>query len=381
MPNTDTHINKHTDKQKTKVLHLCKVYLPIKGGVQKVVQILTTVSKQYLHQVLTTGEDGSVRKQKMDDATVTRCRSYLQLASLPVAPSMLLEARKKVQDAQIICVHYPFPLADLALFTKLRLPPIVVFWHSNIVVQKKLKWLAYPFIFVTLMRANRIVVTSQNMIDNSRLLTLFKSKVDEIPFGLPELSSEDNQETTKSGKYFLLIGRHVSYKGIDIAIKAMVDSDSKLVIAGDGPLFERHKLLVESLNLKEKVTFHRHVSDQQITKLIKASVGLIMPSIMHNEAFGLVQLEAMRQKKPVINTWLPSSVPTIARDQLEGITVKPEDTQALAQAMDKLYKDDSLAKQLGHNGYDRFISHYTDTRFKKRIESLFEKILKETSSK
>lgn len=359
---------------KATILHICKVYLPIKGGVQKVVHSISSLSKNHHHQVITTGEDGAVPRQKLEGTLITRSRSYLQIASMPIAPAMIRDIIKSSKKCQIICLHYPFPLADLALAMTIKLPPLVVYWHSNIVAQKKLKWLTYPFIYLTLKRATTIIVTSDRMIDNSALLTRFREKIKIIPYGLSAVVNTPSSTKIKR-PYFILVGRHVSYKGIDIAIRALKELDTQLVIAGDGPLFEQHKLLAQQLEVNEKVIFVKNASDDEIKSLINGSTALIVPSVMHNEAFALVQLEAMRLKKPVINTSLPSSVPMIARHQKEGITIEPSNYCALAKAMQDIAADKKLATELGEAGYKRFIDQFTDLKFKERLDSLFSELL------
>lgn len=363
---------------KAAILHICKVYLPVRGGVQKVVHAMASLSKQHAHSVLTTGEDGAVRDQVIDGARVTRCRSYLEIASMPIAPSMLNEARRQIKLSDLLVVHYPFPLADLALMLAFKLPPLVVFWHSNIVAQKKLKWLTYPMVLLTLWRATTIVATSERMVENSSLLKRFRQKVRIIPYGLPALDVQKSIPETQN-KYFILVGRHVSYKGIDVAIRAMQQLETQLIIAGDGPLFERHKLLATTLGVADKVSFVKDADDEQLIDLINGSLALILPSVKHNEAFALVQLEAMRLKKPVVNTWLPSTVPTIARDQKEGLTINPCDPDALAQAMSAIQSDKNWAAELGANGYRRFHEVYTEELFKHNINAMFDELLSSLS--
>ncbi len=363
-----------------RILHICKVYLPIRGGVQKVVSAMASLTSQYEHRVLTTGEDGAVKRQTLNGNEVIRCRSYLEIASMPMAPSLLNEARHQAKNSDLIALHYPFPLADLALATVLRLPPCVVFWHSNIVAQKKLKWLTFPLIYLTLSRATRIVVTSSRMIHNSRLLKRFEQKVTVIPYGLPSIEVErqtqtQTQTSSVSRDYFILIGRHVSYKGINVAIRAMRSVDSRLIVVGDGPLFEQHKLLAETLGVADKVEFFTNVDDDDLVRLLQPSLALILPSIMPNEAFALVQLEAMRLGKPVINTWLPSTVPDIARDQKEGLTVSPGDSVELAEAMQRLLSDKHWAREMGERARQRFNDHFTEQHFKRSLDAFFAELL------
>jgi len=363
-----------------RILHICKVYLPVRGGVQKVVHSITSLSKQHTHYVMTSGEDGAIAEQTLNGTCITRSRSYLEVASMPIAPRMIGKIIQMAKKCHIICVHYPFPLADLALAMIIRLPPMVVYWHSNIVAQKKLKWLTYPLIYLTLKRAAAIVVTSERMIDNSKLLTRFRAKVKIIPYGLPTLSESPADSTSctnsyNNSDYFVLVGRHVSYKGIDIAIRALQDIETHLVIVGNGPLYEQHKLLSQTIGVCHKVSFEQNASDDEVKRLIQGSTALIMPSIMPNEAFGLVQLEAMRLGKPVINTSLASTVPMIARHQKEGLTIEPNDPDALAQAMIQIASDKSLATTLGNNGYQRFNEKFTDIKFKLALDALFEELL------
>ena len=51
--------------------------------------------------------------------------------------------------------------------------------------------------------------------------------------------------------------------------------------------------------------------------------------------------------KPVINTALPTGVPHVSLDGVTGITVPPEDADALAQAIQKLADDKTLREQYG----------------------------------
>jgi rhamnosyl/mannosyltransferase len=56
---------------------------------------------------------------------------------------------------------------------------------------------------------------------------------------------------------------------------------------------------------------------------------------------------------PVINTRLPTTVPLVARDGREGLTVEPGDEAALAAAITRLLNDPDFARQLGTAGQQR----------------------------
>jgi rhamnosyl/mannosyltransferase len=261
-------------------------------------------------------------------------------------------------------------LAELAsLFTPFS-PPIVVHWHSRIVAQKKLKWLVAPLSYILMMRAKAVIVTSNRMIEQSFLLRCFRRKITVIPYGLPPIGIDGKDKAEDKG-YFMLIGRHVSYKGIDVAIKALVSCQAKLVIIGQGPLMEKHRRLAERLNVSNRIQFKPDAEDDAVEQLLRNATALIVPSVLENEAFALVQIEAMRLAKPIINTDLKSSVPWVARDNKEAITVPPSDVPALTAAMKNLMCNQELKTRLGNNGLLRFQAHFTKDKFARALQKVY----------
>ena len=365
-----------TDSNPLRILHICKVFLPVKGGVQKVVDIITSSLSSFTHTIITSGEDGAIAKEKTNETHIFRCRSYAQIASMPIAPSLIPKIFNHVQKHQLIALHYPYPLAELALLLSYNTPPIVVHWHSEVIAQKKLKWLVMPLTFLTLIRAKAIVVTSHKMVKPSFFLKKFANKTVFIPYGVeaapPKLIE---QKPDIEQPYFIILGRHVSYKGIDIAIEALNEVPGRLIIAGYGPLYEKHKKLATDLKVLDRIEFNPYATDVEVLTLIRGCLALVVPSVMENEAFALVQLEAMRLAKPVINTSLKSSVPWVARHQQEALTVSKGDVKALAGAMNLLRSDPALAQRLGENGLKRYQKEFTSDRFSTALTSLYSKIL------
>ena len=127
--------------------------------------------------------------------------------------------------------------------------------------------------------------------------------------------------------------------------------------------------------MADKVRFLGMVSEEEKRDEIAKSDFMVLPSISEAEAFAIVQIEAMAYGKPVINTSLNSGVPYVSIDGQTGITVKPEDDEALYNAMKKLGEDDVLREKYSEAAYERVQEEYTRTKMMGRVRSAFEELL------
>ena len=218
-----------------------------------------------------------------------------------------------------------------------------------------------------------IVVSSQSIVENSRLLKLFESKVEVIPFGYsPKLEFD---YPPSSDDYFLAIARHVPYKGLEILLNATVVTKIPIKIAGHGPLLDFHKDLSKSLGISHNVEFIEYPSDEELEVLISRCKALVLPSVSKNEAFGLVQIEAMAYGKPIINTSLKSGVPWVARHMKEAVTVDPWSIEELTDAIILLHNNDSLCSQLSKNALIRWKNIFQEDKFLEDTYKLYKKVM------
>ena len=95
------------------------------------------------------------------------------------------------------------------------------------------------------------------------------------------------------------------------------------------------------------------IEDNDLDNYYKACDIYLFPSIMQSEAFGIVQLEAMKYSKPVINTNLGTGVNYVSIHKVTGLTVEPKNSDELANAINKLLNDDNLRETLGQNAKKR----------------------------
>ena len=142
-----------------------------------------------------------------------------------------------------------------------------------------------------------------------------------------------------------------------------------------GPLQKELQQLVTEHQLTKKVIFKNQATQDELKVLLHAAKVFAFPSILPSEAFGLVQLEAMSCAKPIVNTALASGVPWVARDNQEALTVPPEDSMALADALNYLLDAPEYAEMLGQAGLQRAREQFSKQQFLKATKEMYEDLL------
>lgn len=93
------------------------------------------------------------------------------------------------------------------------------------------------------------------------------------------------------------------------------------------------------------------------------------------EPFGLVAVEAMRQKKPVIAA-AHGGLLEVVEHEKTGILFSPGDTQAFADSIQQLVRNPDQRIKMGKAGYERYKEKFSESRFLKEFERLYDHIIK-----
>lgn len=361
-----------------KVLQVNKLYYPHIGGVENHVRTLAVGLKDKVDiEILVANEQFASVVDMIDDIKVTRVASFGRFRSAPMAPGFVPALKKLKSD--IYHLHFPNPTGETAFLVARPSGKLVVTYHSDIIRQKQLLKFYKPFLEKFLDRADRIIVSSPNMITSSPFLRKVKDKCKVVPFGIPtdwlELTPrteararEIRQEHGPKIAFFL--GRLIYYKGVDYLVKAMQYVDGKVIIAGEGELGSELRKLAEDTGVKGKVEFVGALSNEELAAYYHACDLFVLPSIESSEAFGLVQLEAHACGKPVICTNLPTGVTFANKDGVSGLVVPVRDEKALGKAIERLFRDDELRLRLGSQAKERFEREFTrDVMFGRVLET------------
>jgi glycosyltransferase involved in cell wall biosynthesis len=139
------------------------------------------------------------------------------------------------------------------------------------------------------------------------------------------------------------IGRLDPIKRIDDLIDAvnLLQRRVHLHMFGEGPERERVTDQIARLRLQDRVTLHGAIAHPQ--EALSQIQLLVLPSLA--EGFGLVLIEAMASRVPVVATNVPG-ICDVVRDNQTGLLVPPLSPPALAAAIAKLLDDKPLRTRL-----------------------------------
>lgn len=370
-----------------KILQVNKYYSPIVGGVE-------TVCKQYSDH-LANNHDVTVlcaKKQLsllssveyIEGVKVIRCGSFGTFFSMPVSVTFIFHFMFLALKSEIIFLHLPCPLIDLALFfTRLKNKKIIVVWHSEIIRQQKLRKLLHPLFLNTIKKATIILVTSPNLIKHSKYLDKVKEKCFVLPLSINTEAINNIIEDVSSPALIdkvgdvdaLFLGRLSSYKGVEILLDALTllkgkSVSPRVVIAGAGELASFIESVIYKKQLKNVIFINRFISEQEKYLLLNKTKFFLFPSTEASEAFGITQLEAMFLGTPVINTYLKSGVPWVSQHNVSGLTVAPANAQELAEAIELLYTQSKLTDILGQGAIKRVVDNFDDRLILNKLDNI-----------
>lgn len=269
----------------------------------------------------------------------------------------------------IIHVHWPFPHALFGYFAKKAGGVKIVTTFYGV----ELKWVKSKMpILKSFLRwgigfSDQVTAISSYTAKEVRELAPGKNfGVEIIPYTItvtPRIHQVP--EVERITPLILFVGRLVERKGVEYLIRAFAEVvrevPSELVIVGKGPEEKRLLQLTEKFNLVPKVHFKGWVSQDELEKLYNQCNVFVLPAIIDSkgdtEGLGVVLLEAMSYRKPVIGSNL-GGITDIVKDRDTGLLVNEKDIHGLSEAIKAALTNPALAESLGKRGYEHVQKHF-----------------------
>ena len=124
-------------------------------------------------------------------------------------------------------------------------------------------------------------------------------------------------------------------------------------VADYAPYAKELKDLARQHGVSDRVKWLGMIEQEELRKLYASALGVIFVPL--DEDYGYVTLEAMLSSKPVITCTDSGGPLEFVLDKQTGLLAEPN-SRALAEAMDKLWRDRTFARELGNAGRERYRS-------------------------
>lgn len=193
-------------------------------------------------------------------------------------------------------------------------------------------------------------------------------------YKLQSMRGNSNFKLKNSSVFF--IGRLTEIKGVDILLKAVPIvkreiPEIKVYIAGDGPLKKELIDMTKKLNIENNVEFLGFISENEKNSYLKSVDICAFPS--RYEPFGIVLLEAMACKRPVIGSKV-GGIPFVIEDKKTGLLFEKDNIEELAEKIIFLLNNKKIRWKMGKMGEDR-AKKFTWEKVAQMTVSLYKEIL------
>lgn len=366
-----------------RILHFYKNALPETiGGIEQFIDQIArgTTELGVKNTVLSLSKQSSSSNLRKGYELCTAKRNF-EIASNPFSWQAINMYKKLVSQADLIHYHFPWPFADLVHQIVSPQIPSVLTYHSDVIRQQLLLKLYRPIRTRFLNSVDHIVATSPNYLQSSAILRSFNYKTSVIPIGInhdiyaiPNLDRISFLKEQYGKRFFLFLGAFRYYKGLEFILEAADQVNYPIVISGSGPLDEKLKAIAQHKKLKN-IFFTGITSEENKCALFAACYGLIFPSNLRSEAFGISLLEGAMFSKPLISCDIGTGTSYVNIHNETGLVIPPSNSKALANAMSWLWMHPNDALQMGQKARQRYEMLFTAKKMSQSYFDLYSNLI------
>jgi glycosyltransferase involved in cell wall biosynthesis len=245
--------------------------------------------------------------------------------------------------------------------------------------------------------ADRIIATSPQEQQHMRKLVSTQGEIEVIPCGtdINRFGSVSRAEARAElgikpdAKVVLYVGRFDRRKGIETLVRAvgqssLLESDRdklQLIIGGgyrpgqsDGIERDRIHGIVKELGIDDITTFPGQLGKTNLHLYYAAADVCVVPS--HYEPFGLVAIEAMASRTPVVASDVGGLKFTVV-PEITGLLAPPKDERAFAKAIDRILSNPEWRDELGGSGCLRVELAFSWESVANRLALVYNQLLSE----
>lgn len=350
---------------------VCPYSLTMPGGVQAQVLGLARALRAMGHETRVLAPcDGPP-----PDAGVTPLGASIPLASngsvAPLAPdvSCALRTIRALRDEEFDVVHLHEPLCPGPTLTGLLFSdsPLVGTFHragaSSAYASLK------PAVQRVVRRLQLRCAVSEDALRTAR--EALGGEYELVFNGIEVERFAKAQPWTVDGPTIFFVGRHEPRKGLAVLVEAMchLPANVRLWVASDGP--QTAELQTATAG-DGRIEWLGRIGDEEKAARMRAASVFCAPSL-HGESFGVVLLEAMAARVPIVASDLPG-YRNVAPAETHAVLIEPGDAPALAAALARVLGDGTLARRLVDAGDER-AQEFSMERLAERYVDLYRSVI------
>jgi glycosyltransferase involved in cell wall biosynthesis len=378
------------EQRRPRVIHVYKdVYPPVEGGVEGHIDGLRRSMPGVESGVVVCSRSPHTIRTRNSAGWEVRVAEYgPRWWSVPFAPALPAWLARLPSD--LLHVHMPNPLGELAALIAARDRPLVLSYHADIVRQARVAPAYRRLVERCIERCAALIVGTRGLLETSPLLDRARrerEKVHVIPYGVdvdrfrPGAIGDEEVGVLRKrygSPIVLCVGRLVHYKGVEQLIAAAGRLDAAIVIVGTGPLEAGvRELAAQARN----VHIAGRVSERVLLAHLAAADCFVLPSVNRAESFGVATLEAQAFGLPAVVTDVGSGTLEAIEPGRTAVVVPPADPEALREAIAGLLGDAGRRAAMGAAARKRVVERHALTRQAARVEALYRDVLANGSSR
>ena len=270
---------------------------------------------------------------------------------------------------QIIHAHWWFPsgLAAVAVATVRRVPLVTTLHGSDVRLAYKVPGARTVYGQVAA-RSSIVTAVSNWLAAQGAVLAPHapEPRVAQMPVDVSLFTPGG----VRASDRLLFVGRLTTQKGVDVLLRALakLPREVSIDIIGDGPEGDNLRVLASSLDLRERIRWHRAMPQGALVEFYRAATAVVVPSV--DEGLGLVAVEAHLCEAPVV-AFDSGGLRDVVIDGETGVLVREVSVGALAAALNDLLQRPGKGAALGRAGRSRALERFAPDVVARRYAAIY----------
>lgn len=264
----------------------------------------------------------------------------------------------------------------VVILLKLMKQNIIIHYHNKGVSTRQDRILD-NFLYKIFFKRIKVILLTETLYDDIKKY-VNRENVFICPNGIPEtLKEEPTSIRNNKIPHLLFLSNLIISKGVLVlldACKILKEKGYSFVcdfIGGETQEMNTNQFKEETnkRGIQNEIVYNGKKYGEEKASYFKNADIFVFPTFYYNETFGLVNLEAMEYKLPIVTT-NEGGIKDVVKDGENGFIAQKKDPVSLAICIEKLLNDKQLRQKMGENGYKRFQEKFTLSIFENRMKEI-----------